>query len=749
MAAEAQTQLLEGSLERITYQNEENGYTVARLIPKGHAYEVTIIGTLSGVNVGESVRLEGTWTTHPRYGRQFEVSSYTVKLPATAEGIRKYLGSGLIKGVGPVTAKRIVDYYGMETLDVIEEDIQRLREIPGVGPKRAAQIGRAWETQKQIKDIMLFLQSHGVSSGLAIKIYKQYGDAAIGVVRTAPYQLARDIYGIGFKTADKIAMQMGMAINAPERIQAGIRYALGTFSDEGHCYADRNALLGAASELLAVDVAACEPELEALRQHEELIEVETASTFTGKAIYLPPFYYAEQGVATKLRQLHETDRDRLALFRDTDWDAAFAWLKDQHPLRLTTAQQDAIRMALTRRVSILTGGPGTGKSTIMGSLIELLRAKQRHVLLAAPTGRAAKRLNETTGLPAKTIHRLLEFKPGLGNAFLRDRENPLDADLVIVDEASMIDVLLMNHLLKAVEAGTHLLLVGDVDQLPSVGPGNVLHDLIHSGMMPVTRLETIFRQSESSYIVLNAHRINRGEMPLFPKDAADFYLFQQPAPEEASSLIVDIVARRIPRKFGYAATTDIQVLSPMHRGECGVTALNRRLQRRLNPPAEGKPAVQHGSRIFRTGDRVMQIRNDYQRRVFNGDMGTIASIEPEADGVTVDFDGLKARYELSELDDLVHAYAISIHKSQGSEFSVVVIPLLTQHYVMLQRNLLYTAVTRGRELVVLVGDRRAIAIAVHNNRIAHRNTRLRERLAEGSHPQTSDRAHSDPYTIPG
>ncbi|MGC9521740.1 MAG: SF1B family DNA helicase RecD2 [Anaerolineae bacterium] len=735
MATEPQAQMLEGTLERFTYQNEENGYTVARLVPQGRSYEVTVVGTLAGVNVGESLRLKGTWTTHPRYGRQFEVSSYTVELPATAEGIRKYLGSGLVKGVGPVTAKRIVDYFGLETLDVIEEEVRRLREIPGVGPKRAGQIAKAWETQKQIKDIMLFLQSHGVSSGLAVKIYKQYGDAAIQVVRTAPYQLARDIYGIGFKTADKIAMQMGMAVDAPERIQAGIRYALGTYSDEGHCYADRNALLATAAELLEVDVTACEPELDALRQQEEIIEVETASTFTGKAIYLPPFYYAEQGVASKLRQLRESERDRLALFHDIDWDVAFTWLKNRHPIRLTPAQQAAIRMALTERVSILTGGPGTGKSTIMGSLIELLRAKQQHVLLAAPTGRAAKRLSETTGLPAKTIHRLLEFKPGRGNAFLRDRENPLDTDLVIVDEASMIDILLMNHLLKAIEAGTHLLLVGDIDQLPSVGPGNVLHDLIHSEVLPVTRLETIFRQAEDSYIVVNAHRINRGEMPLFPKDAADFYLFRQPEPEKASSLIIDIVARRIPQKFGYAAATDIQVLTPMHRGECGVTALNRRLQKRLNPPVEAKPEVQHGSRTFREGDRVMQIRNDYERQVFNGDMGTITDIDLEAHLVTIDFDDLEARYELSELDNLVHAYAISIHKSQGSEFPAVVVPILTQHYVMLQRNLLYTAVTRGRELVVLVGDHRAIAIAVRNDRIAHRNTRLQERLMEGAGPQ--------------
>ena len=716
-------QTLEGTIERLTFQNEENGYTVAKLVPRGKSYEVTVIGTLTGVNVGEAVRLRGFWTTHPQYGRQFEVRSYTVQLPATVEGIRKYLGSGLIKGIGPVNAARIVDTFGLQTLDIIEKDVNRLREVSGIGIKRVARIATAWEEQKQIKELMLFLQGHGVSTGLAVKIYRQYGDAAISIVRRDPYRLAKDIYGIGFKTADRIAQQLGMATDAPERIQAGLRYVLGTFSDSGHCFATRAQLLIRAEELLEVSQAQCAPQLDALIGMEELVQED-------EAVYLPPFYYAERGVARKLRLLQRRRRDRLALFREVDWDKAFTWLDGRNPFELTLQQQEAVRMALTEKVSVLTGGPGTGKSTITGSIIQLLQAKGKSVLLAAPTGRAAKRLNEATGLEAQTIHRLLEFKPSRGYKFLRDQENPLDADLVIVDESSMLDILLANHLLKAVEAGSHLLLIGDVDQLPSVGAGNVLRDVIASDKVPVTRLETIFRQAADSFIIVNAHRINRGEIPLFPQEARDFFLFKQPEPELAAELVLDIVARRIPAKFGYDPRRDIQVLSPMHRGAAGVTALNQRLQARLNPPAEDKAETSHGSRIFRVGDRVMQIRNDYERRVFNGDMGRIAALDPVAHSLTVVVDDAPVRYEFAQLDELTHAYAVSIHKSQGAEFPVVVLPLLTQHYMLLQRNLLYTGVTRAQELVVLVGSYRAIAIAVHNNKTAHRNTRLAQRLQE-------------------
>ncbi|MGC9357013.1 MAG: SF1B family DNA helicase RecD2 [Anaerolineae bacterium] len=728
-------QTLEGTVERLTFQNEENGYTVAKLVPAGKSYEVTAVGPLAGVQVGESVRLRGLWTTHPRYGRQFEVRSYTVRLPATLEGLRKYLGSGLIKGIGPVNAGRIVDYFGLETLEVIEETPHRLREVPGIGEKRTARITAAWEEQKQIKEIMLFLQGHGVSTGLAVKIYKKYGDEAIAVVRSDPYRLAKDIWGIGFKTADKIARELGIAVDAPERLQAGLRYVLGTFSDDGHCFATREALIATASELLEVGQGACEAQLDVLIRMEELI-------VDGEAIYLPPFFYAEQGVANKIRQLLSHPRDRLALFREVDWEAAFGWLderqgaadNDANAFSLAEQQREAVRMALTEKVSILTGGPGTGKTTITRSIIQLLRVKRKKVLLAAPTGRAAKRLSEATGLGAKTLHRLLEFSPGAGNLFLRDQENPLDADMIIVDEASMMDVLLTNHLLKAIEAGLHLLLVGDVDQLPSVGPGSVLRDLIDSGEIPVTRLETIFRQAEESYIVVNAHRINRGEMPIF-EDARDFYLFRMADAEEAADWILDIVAERIPRTFGYDPDTEIQVLSPMHRGAAGVGSLNGRLQERLNPSSENKAEYSTGRRVLRVGDRVMQIRNDYDRQVFNGDMGRVVDVDLEQSQLVVDFEGVGVIYEFTQLDELVHAYAVSIHKSQGSEFPAVVVPILTQHYVMLQRNLLYTAVTRAQELAVLVGSYRAIAIAVHNDKIAQRNTKLAERLRASSPPQ--------------
>ncbi len=725
-------QTLEGTLERITFQNEETGYTVARLVPKGQSYEVTVIGPLLGIQVGESVRITGLWITHPKYGRQFEARTYAVQLPATVEGLRKYLGSGLIKGVGPVNAKRIVDYFGLKTLEVIESQVERVMEVPGIGTKRAACIARAWEEQKQIKEIMLFLQSHGVSTGLAVKIYKQYGDAAIEVVKADPYRLAKDIYGVGFKTADKIAQQMGIAFDAPERIRAGLQYALGQASDDGHCFATRPQLLGSASELLGVPQEACTAQIDALVQTQELIaELPLDAAPAGpqeEALYLPPFYYAEQGVAGKLRQVRASSQDRLAVFRDLDWEKAFEWLDGRASFQLAAQQRDAIRMALTEKVSILTGGPGTGKSTITGSIIQLLHAKGRSVLLAAPTGRAAKRLSEATGREAKTLHRLLEFKPLEGARFLRDQDNPLDADLIIVDESSMIDVLLANHLLKAIEVGSHLLFVGDGDQLPSVGPGAVLEDLIESGVLPVTRLDTIFRQAEDSFIIVNAHRINRGEMPLFSEQARDFFLFNQPDADQAAELIIDIVARRIPEKFGYAADRDIQVLSPMHRGAVGVAALNERLQARLNPAAPGKPEYVHGSRSFRVGDRVMQIQNDYDKQVFNGDMGTLVRLDLEDQLAVVEFDGVAVGYEFVQLDELVHAYAVSIHKSQGSEFPAVVIPLLTQHYLMLQRNLLYTAVTRARGLVVLVGSKQAIALAVRNNKVVQRNTRLAQRL---------------------
>ncbi len=712
---------LSGVIERITFYNEENGYTVARFVPEGKSYTVTIVGNLMGASVGESLALEGIWTNHPTHGRQFEIRRFTVQLPATIEGIRKYLGSGLIKGIGPVTAKRIVDHFGLDTLDVIESDIARLNDVNGVGAKRVEIIQRGWAEQKQIKEVMMFLSSHGVSTSLAVKIYKQYGDASLNVLRTEPYRLARDIYGIGFLTADKIARALGMKEDDPARIEAGVEYVMAKFIDEGHVFAKREALVNEARESLGASDAQVNAAIDRLVLQEILFAEE-------EAIYLMPFYRAEIGVANRLRQLNATTQSRLSEFQRVDWDKAFGWLASQNQITLTSKQQEAVKMALTSKVSILTGGPGTGKTTTVRAIIQLLNAKKKTFKLAAPTGRAAKRLSEATGAEAQTLHRLVEFKPFEGNKFLKDRDNPLDADLLIVDELSMIDLLLMNALTKAVDLWSHILFVGDPDQLPSVGAGNVLRDMLTSNIIPTVALDIIFRQDESSLIVTNAHRINRGEMPLFTQNARDFFLFGEDEPERAAARVLEVVTKRIPQRFRFDPVNDIQVLSPMHRGQVGVAELNLALQNALNPPAQGKREWRHGSRLFRVGDKVLQTRNNYDKQIFNGDLGRITNIDFEEQFVTIDFDGTPIDYEFSEMDEVVHAFAMSVHKSQGSEYRAVVIPLLTQHYLLLQRNLLYTAVTRARELVVLIGSKKAIAMAVRNNKIARRNTRLAQRL---------------------
>ena len=712
---------LRGTIERITFYNEENGYTVARFLPEGKTMVVTVIGNLMGANVGESLELDGIWTNHPQHGRQFEIKRFTLKYPATVQGLRKYLGSGLIKGIGPVTAERIVNFFGLDTLDVIEFQVERLSEVDGVGPKRIDIIRRGWAEQKQIKEVMLFLASHGVSTSLAVKIYKQYGDGALNVVRNDPYRLARDIYGIGFLTADKIAQAMGVKPDDPARIDAGARYVLGQFSDDGHVFALRADLVREATDALKVTPNLVEEAIARLTKAEEVFVEDDA-------VNLAPFYHAEVNVANRLKQIMASPHSRLQEFRATDWNAAFEWAMGKTQVALTPKQQEAVKIALTNKVSILTGGPGTGKTTSVRALIQLLKAKHKTFKLAAPTGRAAKRLSEATGEPAQTLHRLLEFKPFEGNKFLRDRDNPLDADLIIVDELSMIDLLLANALLKAIDITSHVLLIGDPDQLPSVGAGNVLKDLIASQFVPVVALDVIFRQSEDSLIIDNAHRINHGQMPLFTKTAKDFFLFAESEPAQAALRVVDVVKHRIPKKFGLDAIEDIQVLSPMHRGEIGVAELNRVLQDALNPAEERKKEWRHGGRIFRIGDKVLQTRNNYDKLVFNGDLGRVVAIDLEEQRLGIDFDGARIDYEYSELDELVHAFAMSIHKSQGSEYRAVVIPLLTQHFMMLQRNLLYTGVTRAKELVVLVGMQKAIAIAVKNDKVAQRNSRLAKRL---------------------
>ncbi len=753
---------LRGTIERLTYHNEETGYTVAQLMPEGQSYTVTVVGAMLGINVGESVLIAGEWMAHPQYGRQFKAETVRTLLPATIAGIERYLGSGLIKGVGPVTAKRIVRKFGTDTLQVIEETPARLHEVLGVGRKRVDLITRAWAEQQKIKEVMLFLQSHNVSTGLAVKIYKQYGDEAIAIVEADPYRLARDIYGIGFVTADKIARALGIAADAPDRVAAGVAYVLSQAADDGNVYLPAAELTVRASEMLEVSPALVENGIQSLRESEQVWVEEPAQLGQGapvrpsvlaeeRPVYLIPFYYGEVGVTGRLRRLAEASQDKLAAFQSFNWAAAFAALAhqppgsatpDAKPITLTPRQMEAVTAALTHRVAVLTGGPGTGKTTTVRTILRLAEAAGVRVVLASPTGRAAKRLSEATGKPAKTLHRLLEFKPAEGFAFQRTEDNPLEADLVIVDEASMLDLLLTNHLLKAIQPGSHLLLVGDVDQLPSVGAGNVLRDVIEAieakaetgftstltASSAVIRLDTIFRQEAGSYIITNAHRINRGEMPILEnRSAVDFFLFREEDPAKAADLVVELVQERIPRKFGLRPD-DIQVLSPMHRGEVGVAALNARLQATLNPPGAAKPERTVGGRVYRTGDRVMQIRNNYDKEVFNGDMGHINALDLEAQSLALGIDDRTVTYDFLELDELVHAYAVSIHKAQGSEFPAVVVPMLTTHYMMLQRNLLYTAVTRAQKLVVLVGSPRAIAVAVHNDRANERHSGLAERL---------------------
>ncbi len=720
---------LTGVVERVTYFNAETGYSVLRLNVRGQADLVTVVGTLPEVQPGESLRVTGQWGLHAEYGRQFKAERCEQVLPATVEGIRRYLGSGLIKGVGPKTAEKIVRTFGAETLTVIDTQSHRLREVPAIGQKRADAITRAWEQQKAIKEVMIFLQSHGVSVGLAVKIYKQYGDDSLGVVQNDPYRLARDIWGVGFRTADKIAQALGVPADAPARLEAGLAYALSELADEGHVFAPQPDLVRTAAELLGLADEAGADQLPAALDRLEADGRIRRETLAGEtaAVYLAPFYQAEVNVAQRLRALLGSPTTRLPEFKNADWDWLFAQVVDKDtPVALSDEQRAAVRLALTSKVCVLTGGPGVGKTTTLRAVIRLLEVKKHAAALASPTGRAAKRLSEAAGRPAQTLHRLLGFSPTEG--FTVNEHQRLSAHMVIVDEVSMLDLVLFNNLLKAVDPAAHLLLVGDVDQLPSVGAGNVLGDLVASGAVPVARLTTVFRQAAESAIITNAHRINQGQPPAFPKDARDFFLFVEEEAEPAAELLVDVVANRIPRKFGLDALRDVQVLAPMHRGAAGVAALNQRLQAALNPPSPRKDERPLGGRIFRTGDRVMQIRNNYTKETFNGDIGRILDIDPENQTLAVEVDGRTVFYDWLESDELQHAFAVSIHKAQGSEFPAVVVPLVTQHYIMLQRNLLYTAITRARQLCVLVGSRKAIAMAVRNAKVSQRWSGLAERL---------------------
>jgi exodeoxyribonuclease V alpha subunit len=718
---------LEGSVERITYYSEETGYTVIRLLPaqplKAWADTnreglVTVVGELPEISPGETLRLGGRWATHSTYGRQFKAEQCEQVLPANVEGIRRYLGSGLIKGIGPVSAERIVDAFGEETLAVIDESPGRLYDVPGIGQKRVRLIREAWDEQRHIRQIMVFLQSHGISTRLAVKIFKQYGDEAVARVQQDPYQLARDIWGIGFRTADKIARDLGLPPDAPQRIEAGLVYTLNQMTNDGHVYAPRNILSEEAAQLLEAPPEAVQDGIDRLLMEEALVQGALSSNGE-PSIYLVGLYYTEVGVSRKIIGMIAHPVSRLGDLRAGE-------LPSLGGEGLSERQLAAVQAALANKVSVLTGGPGTGKTTALRALINVLTSAGHTFALASPTGRAAKRLTEATGHPAKTIHRMLGYS--FAEGFSHDPDNTLDVDMVVVDEASMLDQSLTHNLLKATEPATHLLLVGDVDQLPSVGAGDVLRDLIASGVAPVTRLDKIFRQAESSLIVRNAHRVNRGEQPLTPENAEDFFLFTKEDPDEAAELLVDVVQNRIPRKFGLNPLDDIQVLSPMHRGAVGVTALNHALQAALNPPSPRLAERWIGGRQFRAGDRVMQTRNNYDKDVFNGDIGRVTGIDLVAGQLEVDFDQRPVHYDWSEADELAHAYCISTHKSQGSEYTAIVMPVMMQHYVMLQRNLLYTAISRARRLAVLVGTRKAIGIAVRNDKVARRYTALAERL---------------------
>lgn len=728
--------VLEGVLERITYANEENGYTVARVDTGRGGELLTVVGALLGAQAGESLRMEGRWGSHPQYGRQFHVDNYVTVLPATIQGIRRYLGSGLVKGIGPRIADRIVTHFGVETLEIIEADAQRLAEVPGLGPKRTKLIAAAWEEQKAIKEVMVFLQGVGVSTSIAVRIYKQYGDASISMVRNNPYRLAADVWGIGFLTADRIARSVGIPHDSPERVKSGLQYTLSQSADQGNCYLPEERLISEAVKLLGVDTGLVIDCLGELADEEEGVEREPVpdpedAERTVNAVYLVPFQRAEVSLSAQVLRLLRTGEDRLAAFQGVDWERALGWLAARTGAELAPEQREAVRLALTRKVAVLTGGPGCGKSFTVRSVVELARAKRARVLLAAPTGRAAKRLSELTGAEASTVHRLLELKPGGDAAY--DRERPLQADLIVVDEASMLDLLLANKLVKAVPPGAHLLLVGDVDQLPSVGAGEVLRDLLaEGGPVPAVRLRRVFRQAQQSGVVTNAHRINAGEYPL-TQGLRDFFLFVEEDTEEAGRLTVDVAARRVPAKFGLDPRRDVQVLAPMHRGPAGAGTLNGLLQQVITPARPDLPERRFGGRVFRVGDKVTQIRNNYEKGengVFNGTGGIVTALDQDEQRLTVRTEeDEEIGYDFTELDELAHAYAVTIHRSQGSEYPAVVIPVTTGAWMMLQRNLLYTAVTRAKKLVVLVGSRRALGQAVRTVSAGRRWTALDHRLS--------------------
>ena len=715
---------LEGVVERLTFYKAESGFTVARFRPDGARESVTAVGVLPEIHAGERLKLSGEWVNHADYGRQFSVQSYQRLVPATLQGIERYLGSGLIKGIGPVTAKKIVTVFGLDSLDIIQNTPERLLEVEGIGEKKAEVIACAVVDQKAIQEVMVFLQGVGVTPSLAAKIYRNYGDESINTVKENPYRLADEVFGVGFKTADRLAQQIGIDPASPQRIHAGIRYFLGRESELGHIYALREEFVVKVAEELGVITEQLEPVLETMAGSGEVI-IESGDD--GIRLYQAMLYKSEFGVAERLVALVRHVQ-RLALQERDD-------ISKVSEISLAPEQNEAVHAAVDHGVLIITGGPGTGKTTTIKAIIHNFKRLNQRVVLAAPTGRAAKRLAEATAQEAKTIHRLLEygFVEGKGAGFGRNEEQPILADVVIIDETSMVDLILFFQLLKALSLGTRLILVGDSDQLPSVGAGNVLRDLMQSGVIPTVRLRTIFRQAMESHIVTNAHRINHGQLPEL-KGAKDFFFMKMEDPEAITNEIVRLVSVRLPRYLKCDRIDDIQVLSPMRRTVTGVEHLNMVLQETLNPYREHRPEVRVSNTVFRVGDKVMQIRNNYSKLVFNGDIGRIDRIDTEERQLTVIFPepggNRYVTYEAEDLDELVLSYAVSVHKSQGSEYPVVVMPMTTQHFMMLQRNLIYTGITRAKRLVVLVGTWKALAIAVKNNRIEERHTALARRLAD-------------------
>ncbi len=722
---------LEGQIHRVKYSNDETGYSILSMHIDGYKTPVIVVGNIVSPSPGETLRITGSWIKHPRFGRQFKAEAYRIKNSVFIEGIENFLGSGLIKGIGPKMAARIVGQFGKDSLEIIEHHPEELINIDGVGQKRVNMIKEAWDEQKHIRDLMIFLQSYGIGSGPAVKIFKKYGEGSVSAVKRNPYKLASEVFGIGFRTADEIAQKLGFDKSSSIRLEAGIIFVLNQLADEGHVYYPCQKLGGKCRDILEVPPEKLQGVLETLALKGEIIidsafDIPDESGEDTRSVYLKRYYIAEKNITDHLMRIHSARPS----FGNINIEKAIKWVQDEININLAEKQALTVKTAVQSKLMIITGGPGTGKTTVIKAIIRIFGELNAKLLLAAPTGRAANRMSEATSYPAKTIHRALEYMPAQG-VFRRNQDNPLDTDVIILDEASMIDTRLMNYLLEAVPDRAIVIMVGDINQLPSVGAGNVLGDIIASGKFPCVELDEIFRQSEGSNIIINAHRINKGLMPESDNDnkQADFYFIEQNDPERVMSIIIELVSRRIPDRFGFDPLNDIQVLSPMHKGIVGTGNLNSALQDALNP---GSSKLVKGFRSFRIQDKVMQTKNNYDKDVYNGDTGRITGIDQENQKVTILFDKREICYEYSEMDELTLAYAISVHKSQGSEYPAVILPVMTQHYILLQRNLIYTAITRGKNLVVVAGSRKALEMGIRNNRIANRYTHLSQRIKKAS-----------------